>query len=208
MEDFKSQLKFIKEIEVKEVLEDAKNQASKLIDEAQTKAEQTKSKEIERVFLNARELEMQELESVRLQTKQKMMKAKFQLVETATAKSLDKLTELATEGDSSYRNSLQRFVVEATGAIAEEEFELIVHPRDLAFVKQRIKQMENEVSEIKRTSVALRISNEPLQSIGGIVVRNRNGEQIFNNTLEARLAKVRQDMLANISEILFSGVSE
>jgi vacuolar-type H+-ATPase subunit E/Vma4 len=47
-----------------------------------------------------------------------------------------------------------------------------------------------------------------LQSVGGVVVKSSSGGQIFNNTLEARLAKAKREADFKISEILFEGAPE
>jgi vacuolar-type H+-ATPase subunit E/Vma4 len=55
--------------------------------------------------------------------------------------------------------------------------------------------------------VSLKMIDEPLRSIGGVVVRSSDHREIFNNTLEARLARVRQENLPEISRVL-SGSEE
>jgi V/A-type H+-transporting ATPase subunit E len=145
------------------------------------------------------------LESVRLQGRRNLMNARFRLIEEAFAESLKRLTELANDRDSRYTNSLERLVIEAAEGIAGQELEVIAHPRDANLVKQKLKRLEREISRTKAVRVVLKMSDEPLRSIGGIVVRTKDGKEIFNNTLEARLAKVKQEMLVKISDIMFAG---
>ena len=208
MENLKAQLRFLKEIEVKEIIEEANNQAAKHVTEAKEKARQIKTKETEEILQKMREMETQELDSVKLQGKQTAMNLRFQLIETAVAESFEKLKKLVEQEDATYRKSLERFVTAAVTQTEGAEFEVILNPRDVAHVTQKLKRIEKEVSTVKKVPVALRISDEPLQSVGGVVVKSKDGKQIFNNTLEARFAEVKQEALFKISEVLFEGAKE
>jgi V/A-type H+-transporting ATPase subunit E len=208
MENLKAQLGFLKEIEVKEIIEEANSQAAKQVTEAKEKARLIKTKETEGILQKMREMEIQELDSVKLRGKQTAMNLRFQLIETAVAESFRELKKLVEQEDATYRKSLERFVAAAVIQTEGAEFEVILNPRDVAHVKQKLKRIEKEVSTAKKVPVALRISDEPLQSVGGVVVKSKDGKQIFNDTLEARFAKVKQEALFKISEILFEGAKE
>jgi V/A-type H+-transporting ATPase subunit E len=205
MEDLKAQLDFLKNAQVQEIIEEAKDQAAKIVSEAQAKAEQIKIKETEQALQKARGNEEQELESVRLQAKRKVLNARFQHIDMVLEKSLDRLRELTDRQDPSYVKAVERYVVEAATSIGGAEFEVVVSPRDAAAIKQRLRRLEKDISTIKGSPTKLKMSDEPLRSIGGVVVRSTDGKQIFNDTLEARLAKVRQEMAPKIGEILSGG---
>jgi V/A-type H+-transporting ATPase subunit E len=208
MEDLKAQLNFFNEAQIQEIIKEAKEQAAKIVSEAQAKAGQIKSSETKQALQKARETEEQELESVRLQGKRKVMNARFRNVGMVLEKSQDRLKELADQQDPLYLKAIERFVVEGAASIAGEEFEVVVSLRDATAIKQRLRQLEKEASTMKGVPTKLKMSNEPLRSIGGVVVRSKDGKQIFNNTLEARLAKVRQEMLPKINDILSGGTSK
>jgi len=208
MEGLKSRLILLKEVQVKEILEEAKDQAAKLVKEARTKAEQVKSREGEEAIQKSREIEEQELESARAQGKRKETDTRFQLVDAALLKSLDKLRELTDRQDPAYVNAIEGLVVEAAVKITGAEFEVMLNPRDVTLVKRKLERIEKRVSTIKGASAKLKITNTPLRSIGGTMVRSKDGKQIFNNTLEARLAKVRQEMLPPVCDALLGGASD
>ena len=208
MEGLKSRLILLKEVQVKEILEEAKDQAAKLVKEARTKAEQVKSREGEEAIQKSREIEEQELESARAQGKRKETDTRFQLVDAALLKSLDKLRELTDRQDPAYVNAIEGLVVEAAVKITGAEFEVMLNPRDVTLVKRKLERIEKRVSTIKGASAKLKITNTPLRSIGGTMVRSKDGKQIFNNTLEARLAKVRQEMLPRVCDALLGGASD
>ncbi|HUW48582.1 MAG TPA: V-type ATP synthase subunit E family protein [Patescibacteria group bacterium] len=205
MENLKSQLDFIKEVEIKEVIDEAKAKAAAEINEARARIEQIKNKETTEILKKAQETEQRELDATKIDGKRKVMNLKFQLIESALSSTLTGLKEMVEKEAPSYRNHLEEFIIEAAKRIDGWEFELIIGSKDAAFVKKRLKRIEDALSTVKGVVVSLKVSDEPLRSIGGIVVRSSDQREIFNNTLEARLARVRQENLPEISQVLFGG---
>ena len=205
MEDLKSQFDFLRESEVKEIIEESKKQASKIIAEAHAKADETKKKEIEQIKTNIQEIETRELEAAKSEQKRKMMNLKIQLVEAVFTASLDKLKQMVNEPAPIYRNNLEKLIIEATSQMTGSQFEVILSSKDAEFLRKNLKRIEKRISTMKNVVVTVKISKESLRSIGGVVVRSDDGKQVFNNTLEARLAKVRQEKLPEIAKILFEG---
>jgi len=205
MEDLKSKLKFLRESEVKEIVEEAKKQAAKIVTDAHAKTDEIKKREIERIMKNVQSIETKDLEAAKSEQKRRMMNLKLQLIEASFAASLDRLKQMVDELSPIYRSSLENLTVEAALHMTGSEFEAIIRPKDSEFLRKKLKQIEKEVSTAKNIAVTLIISAEPLRSIGGVVVRSCDGKQIFNNTLEARLANVRQEKLPEIANVLFGG---
>jgi vacuolar-type H+-ATPase subunit E/Vma4 len=203
MENLKSQLDFIKEIEIKEIIDEAEATATAEINEARARIEQIKNKETTEILKQTQETEQRELEATRIEGKRKVMNLKFQLIESALSSTLTRLKELVEKENPSYRDHLEEFIIEAAKRIDGWEFELIIGSEDAAFVKKRLKRIEDALSTVKGVVVSLKMSDEPLRSIGGAVVRSSDQREIFNNTLEARLARVRQENLPEISQVLF-----
>jgi V/A-type H+-transporting ATPase subunit E len=208
MENLKARLEFTGKIEIKEIIEEANNQAAKLLSEAKAKAQQVRTKETEEILQKLREKETQELESSRLQRKRAITNLRSQLVEAAFAESFEKTKKLVEQAAVTYRKSLEKSIALAVVKTEGVEFELILNPIDIAYVKTKLKRIEKEVSTIKNVPVTLRVSDEPLQSVGGVVIRSSDEKQIFNNTLEARFAKIKQEAVFKVSEILFEGAKE
>jgi vacuolar-type H+-ATPase subunit E/Vma4 len=205
MENLKSQLDFIKEVEIKEIIDEAKTKAAAEINEARAKIDQIKRKETTEILKKAQETEQRELEATRIEGKRKVMNLKFQFIESVLSNSLARLKEMVEKEAPSYRNHLEDFIIEAAKRVDGWELELIIGSKDAAFVKKRLKRIADALSTVKGVVVSLKISDEPLRSIGGVVVRSSDHKEIFNDTLEARLARVKQENLPEISTVLFDG---
>lgn len=203
MENLTSQLNFIKEVEIKEIIDEAKAKAAAEINEARAKIEQIKNKETTEILKKVQETEQREFEAVRIEGRRRVMNFQFELIESALSSTLTRLEEMVEKAAPSYRNHLEEFIIEAAKGIDGWEFELIIGSKDAAFVKKRLKRIEDTLATVKGVIVSLKMSDEPLRSIGGVVVRSSDHREIFNNTLEARLARVRQENLPEISRVLF-----
>jgi len=119
-----------------------------------------------------------------------------------------RLIRIAAGEDESidYWDILKRLIVEACSGIGGGEFLVSANERDTRRLKRRARA--REVKELLNKSLGGDINlvvEDPIECLGGIVVRNREGTKIFYNTLEGRLLKVRRRIEAEIAEVL--GVS-
>lgn len=117
-----------------------------------------------------------------------------------------RLIRIAAGEDESidYWDILKRLIVEACSLIGGREFLVSANRLDT----KRLKKRSDEVKELLNKTLGGDIDlvfEAPIECLGGVVVRNREGTKIFYNTLEGRLLKVRRRIEAEIAEVL--GVS-
>ena len=208
MENLKSQIKFTQEIEAQEIIEDATEQATKIVKEAQEKASKIKSQRTKEVSENLIERETSELDSARLEEKKRIANIKFELQEEALARAMEKLKKISDDFSVQYQESLKKLIIEAASNIRATDLEVLTNARDREWVKDRLAELKGEISKKKGAQVALKVGEEALNTIGGAIVRDKSKRQIFNSTLEARLAKAKQELLGEISASLFEGVED
>ena len=203
MENLKSQIKFMQEMEAKEIIEDATEQARKIIKEAEEKAAKIKTKKTKEVSENLNEKEAAELDSARLEEKKKISNAKSQLQDEALTQAMEKLKKISSDSSPRYQESLKKLIMKAAAKIRATDLEILINSRDREFIKDRLAELKKDISRLKRTQVSLKVSDEALKTIGGAIVRDKDKRQIFNSTLEAGLTKARQELLGEISASLF-----
>lgn len=208
MENLKSQIKFMQEIESKEIIEDATEQARRIIKETEEKAAKIKSQKTEEVSEKLREKEASELDSARLEERKKLSNIKFQLEDEALAQAMERLKEIITNSSSAYQESLKKLIIAAAAEIKATDLDILTNSRDKEFVKGRLAELKKEISKLKGAQVSLKIGEESLNTIGGAIVRDKDKKQIFNGTFEARLTKVKQELLSEISVSLFEGAED
>lgn len=101
-----------------------------------------------------------------------------------------------------YHEVLLKLILEAASAIDEEELVIAVNKRDGEFLRRKLREVEEAVSEALGHRVQLTIEEEPIESIGGVVVYDPPKRKIYYNTLEGRLLKVRSRMEAEVAKVL------
>ena len=118
-----------------------------------------------------------------------------------------RLIRIAAGEDESvdYWGLLNRLIVEACSQIGGGEFLVSANERDTKLLKSRARAREVKELLNKTLGDVDLVVEEPIECLGGIVVRNREGTKIFYNTLEGRLLSVRRRIEAEIAEVL--GVS-
>lgn len=205
MENLKSQIKFFQEIETKEAVEKAEEQAQRIIKEAEENAAKVKSKKTREVSEQMREKEAAELAAVMFDGKKRIASAKFELLEQAMGKSMEALAAMARDEKSAYRASLERLIIEAASKLRGTELTILTNSKDKKVIAEKVKELERKISKTKGESVHLEVAGETIDTAGGVVVQTKDKRQIFTNTLEARLAKTRKENLDRIFASLFEG---
>ena len=117
-----------------------------------------------------------------------------------------RLISIAAGEDKSidYWEILKRLIVEACSSIGGREFLVSANKRDT----RRLKRSSGEVEKLLKKTLGGDIDlvfEAPIECLGGVVVRNREGTKTFYNTLEGRLLKVRREIEAEIAEVLGVG---
>jgi V/A-type H+-transporting ATPase subunit E len=208
MENLRFQIKFLQEIEAKEIIEDATEQARRIIKEAEEKAAKIKSQKTKEVSENLHEKEAAELDSARLEEKKKISNAKSQLQDEALTQAMEKLKKISIDSSARYQESLKKLIIKAAAEIRATDLEILINSRDREFIKDRLAELKKDISRLKGAQVSLKVGEETLNTIGGAIVRDKDKRQIFNSTLEAGLTKARQELLGEISASLFEDIED
>ncbi|MDP6457808.1 MAG: V-type ATP synthase subunit E [Candidatus Bathyarchaeota archaeon] len=118
-------------------------------------------------------------------------------------KVLERLQGVAMGGDATVDKGrvLISLITEAVTAIGGEEFIISANKADLEYLE---KNLGNIRMALKKSIGDIRISvdSDPLDVVGGVVVRNSDGNKTYHNTFEGRLANVRARLESEIAEKL------
>lgn len=203
MQELKSQIEILRDAEIEEILKAAKTQAEDIIKEAKNQAQRIKQQKMKQLTESLQEEEDVKLQTMRLTSKGEVLKVKSELLDEAIAYSRQILQDLNKK--PRYKDALRALITEAAVKLKGNELEILVNANDAVYVKDTIKKLEKIVSEAKKAKVRLFVMEESLDCLGGTIVRTKDGAQIFSNTLDARLSKVRIEMAGRIANLLFEG---
>jgi len=211
---------FLNEMEAKEVVEESLEQSQKIIKDAEQEAARVrehKTREIQDIF---QERETSELESAKLGQKRKISALRTELLEQAICEATAKLERMIREKSSQYEKSLDKLIIEAVEAVEKaecfvpdedityavmgdsynpcdvqsNELEILANSRDHEFLQKELPELRKKLQKRKGKPPTLKLSEETLTCLGGIIVQDKDKKRIFNNTFEARLAKTKQEL--------------
>jgi len=208
MENLKSQVKFIHEIEIQEILEVANKKAQQIILEAKEKAETKKNQKAAKISEELNEKEQMDLALAERDSKNKLLNIKYHLYEETISKSENYLKIFTRKKRAKYASGLNNLIIEAAMRLSKNEFEILLNSGDAELVEANLKQLEGKISLLKGEQIKLRVSKETLNAMGGAIVRTIDKKQIYNNTLETRLAKFTAESGQIIMETLFEGANQ
>lgn len=205
METIKAQLRFLQEMEAKEIIENAEEQAKKIVKEAEENADKIKKQKMEKLAEKLREKEALEIATRKLEGRKKNLTAESELLERALTESTVKLREICEAERSLYQESLERLVIEAAARLKGTQFQVLTNSKDKRLVKEKLRELEKKISKMKGVATSLQVSEETLNIMGGVMLQTADKKQVFNNTFEARLTKLKEEMVSQVFSSLFEG---
>jgi vacuolar-type H+-ATPase subunit E/Vma4 len=100
-----------------------------------------------------------------------------------------------------YSEILVTLITEAAMAIGDEQLIVSANESDLKYLG---KNLGNINTQLKTTlgECTVELADEPIDVIGGVIVRNHDGTKTYYNTLDGRLESVKTKFAAQVAEIL------
>ncbi len=189
------------------ILTEAEERARRIIQAAERECERIRE-ESERQVLN---IIGSELRAIRdrivgraiIEGRKMVMLAREEMISKVRMEAEKRLMEIV-EGKAEnidYGRALIKLVEEAASAIGEEELIVSANRRDLEYLKGHIEELE-EALRASLGEVRLEQEENPIEALGGVVVRNRDGTKIYNNTIEGRLRKAWSRVEAEVARRL------
>ena len=194
------EIKTATQAEVEEILKKAKDEANKIIDEARRKAERIKEVKIKDKMTEVEMKVAAKLAGIRIEGRRKTLSVKSKYLDEVISKTEEELSKIAEKGGKDYAEVLKNFISEAVANLDSEELIVYANERDKSLVSDVINQLKKEM---RNRNVKLSLANESIDTSGGIIVQSADGRQIFNNTFEARLIKLKDELRGKILTILF-----
>ena len=181
------------------IIAKAKEKAKKVLDEAKREAE----KEAEEI-INKRKTEAEAearriLSEAKLEARLKILNAKEQLISEAFDEAIKNLKEFSQS--TQYKNALEDLIKDAAIIMGGGDLEVLL-PENTN-VDLDLSKIAKEVGNQTGVKTSLSISKERIRSIGGVIVRSKDRLLTVDNTFEARLERLREQLRVNVANLLF-----
>ena len=180
------------------IIQDANADASAITAKAEKTAEAEKLKILENGKKQSDMRYQQIISEAKMNARRAELGAKEEVIEAAFAKATDELKAKAASGDDEYKDSLSMMIKEAADEIGSKDLIIQLNERDTNDIKSQI----SDVSTFKIEDITFEIG-EPIDAIGGAVLKTSNGDIEVNNTIEARLDRFKSILRSEVAEILF-----
>lgn len=192
---------------IREVVNEAINQHEKSIDQALqeglSRLRQYKSEIAERLKNDlttiAREARIETVKAIgqaELDAKKTFLQAVEEIVEDVIKEAIERIRDI--KNTEAYEKSLESLMSGAIEAIGGKSFKISCSEDD----RERAAKVAKRI--MKKMDVEISIDSVPVNTIGGVKIMNREGTVLLDNTIEARLNRMRSEIRAMIIKQLMS----
>ncbi|WP_456475803.1 V-type ATP synthase subunit E [Candidatus Pyrohabitans sp.] len=181
--------------EVERILSEAKAQAEEIRNEAQAKAKAEKAEIISRGKREAEQERARIIANAKLRARKALLDAKEEVIKEAFSRAEKALADVTKE--ERYPGILKKLILEAIESIGGD-VEILARKEDRKILNRSFLA---EVSREAKVKVAL--AKDTISSIGGVVVRGKDGKAEVDNTFETRLERVSSELRSSVAKVLF-----
>ena len=192
-----------------------------ILADGEKRAEATKVKISEDAAKQAEMRYQQIISEAKMNARRAELGAKEEVIEEAFSKATEELTNMANTNDPEYVDALVEMIKEAAAEIGGGDLIVLLKEEDIPKVQDKLETIVGLIkSLIKRekpsdlSAIATEVSletdvettleiGEPIDTIGGAILRTRNGEIQVNNTIESRMLRFKKSLRSEVAKTLF-----
>jgi len=182
-----------------EIITKAKEKAQKILDEAKREAEKEVNEIINRRKADAEARARRIMSEARLEARLKLLNAKEEVISNAFDTALERLKELCQTPE--YKEVLENLIKDAAITIGGGNLEVLLSEN--TNIEPDLSKIAKEVEKQTGTATSIVISKDKVKSIGGAIVRSLDQSFTVDNTFEARLERVREQLRVSVANVLF-----
>ena len=182
------------------IIQEANAEVSQINANAEKTAEAEKTKILENGKKQSDMRYQQIISEAKMNARRAELGAKEDVIEAAFNQAIGELKTKASSGDEEYTDSLSKMIMEATEEIGSNDLILQLNEADTKKFKDDLSSQGSDSFEIEGIKFTL---GEPIDAIGGAILKTANGDIEVNNTIEARLERFKSILRSEVAEILF-----
>lgn len=182
-----------------EIITKAKEKAQKILDEAKREAEKEVNEIISRRKVDAEARARRIISEARLEARLKLLNAKEEVISNAFDTALERLKEFCQTPE--YKEVLENLIKDAAITIGGGNLEVLLSEN--TNIEPDLSKIAKEVEKQTGTATSIVISKDKVKSIGGAIVRSLDQSFTVDNTFEARLERVREQLRVSVANVLF-----
>ncbi len=201
---------------------EAQAQCDAIIADGEKRAEAEKAKILSDAAKQADLRYQQIISEAKMNGRRAELEAKEEVIEAAFNKATEELTNIANTDGEEYIEALIEMIKEAATEIGGGDLIVLLKAEDADKVKGKLDTIADKVKSLIKdrnkpvnlNSIASEVSSdsgiettleigEPIETIGGAILKTRNGEIQVNNTIEARMLRFKKSLRSDVAKTLF-----
>ena len=180
------------------IIQDANAEASAITQKAEKTAEAEKIKILDNGKKQSDMRYQQIISEAKMNARRAELGAKEEVIEAAFDKATEDLKDIASSGSEEYDDSLSKIIKEAVDELGSNDLIIQLNEADTNKFKSQLDSSSTfQIDDIKFQL------GEPIDTIGGAIVKTRNGDIEVNNTIESRLERFKSVLRSEVANVLF-----
>jgi len=203
LQNLKSTISENTEQRTEALIKEAKKEVKKIIEDANRRAEEIKNEAMKTKKSELDVMERSELAIEELKWKKKILETKAEILNKIFAEAENKISQMVKKPE--YMSFLENTVIEAVMSIPGSEYIIKANGGDSGIIKKNLKKIEDKIKKKKGPKIKIELSSDPINSIGGVLLFNKNMSDYYNNTVEARILQSKMKLRGKMHKELFGG---
>ena len=203
-------------------ISEAQAKVEAILADGEKRAEATKVKISDDAAKQADMRYQQIISEAKMNARRAELGAKEDVIEEAFSKATEDLTNMANTNDPEYVDALVEMIKEAAVEIGGGDLIVLLKEEDIPKVNDKLEIIvglikslikKEEPTDLNLISAAVSLETdvettleigEPIDTIGGAILRTRNGEIQVNNTIESRMLRFKKSLRSEVAKTLFN----
>ena len=182
--------------------EEAKNESKSILEEGEKIALMEKEKILEEGKKQSAMRYQQIISEAKMNSRRMELDSREEVIEESFKIAEEKLLKIASSESAEYKESIKNIITEAALEIGGGDLILHLKQEDVAKIEDSISEIENDVKGKKGNETNLEMGSN-INTIGGAIVKTKNGDIEVNNTIEARMLRFKKSLRSDVARILF-----
>jgi vacuolar-type H+-ATPase subunit E/Vma4 len=201
MEDLHRSVKDATLEEINQTRSKALQQAQKIKDDAQAKADLILAKQKKNAEIAAEQASERSLAAARQQSTKKKLQAREDILNQVWGKAEQKLHEITT--GNSYKQVMKQLVLLAAKTVGPGTIQLAADPTgQKLFTKKSLDDWSKEATQLISNKVVFTKSDHALDTWGGLIATNQSAKKRLDARFEQRLEYAKTELRDNIFDEL------
>lgn len=190
------------QIKANSVSEEAEKESISILTEGENIALMEKNHILEDGKKQSNMKYQQIISEAKMNSRRMGLDAREEVIEESFKKAEEKLKEIAFSESAEYKESLIEIIKEAGIEIGGGELIVSLKQEDLAKIKDSMPAVEADLKDKTGNETKIEIGDN-INTMGGAILKTKNGDIEVNNTIEARLLRFKKSLRSEVAQVLF-----